>query len=54
MVTVPSAAAAIAVEVSRLDAMSTFPHGFAVVGRWVSLRWGAPLIPRAGLEETCQ
>jgi hypothetical protein len=49
-VTDPSAAAAMAVEVSSLDVMSTLPHGFAVLGRWTSLRWGVPLTPRAGLE----
>jgi hypothetical protein len=38
MVTVPSAAAAMAVEVSRFAAMAMLPHGFAVLGRWTSLR----------------
>lgn len=51
MVTVPSAAAAMAVEVSRLDAMLTVPHGFASVGRWVLPRLGVPWTPRAGLNK---
>jgi hypothetical protein len=40
-----------AVEVSRFAAMAMLPHGFAVLGRWTSLRWGAPLTPRAMLEK---
>jgi hypothetical protein len=51
MVTVPSAAAAMGVEALRLDAMSILPHGFAVLGRGTTLRWGVPLRPRAGLKK---
>jgi hypothetical protein len=51
IVTVPSAATGMAVEVSRLAAMVMLPHGLAVLGRWTSLRWGVPLTPRAMLEK---
>jgi hypothetical protein len=49
-VTDPSAATGVAVEVSRVVAGSMLPQGFAVEGRCTSLRAGAPLTPRAGLE----
>lgn len=49
-VTDPSAATGVAVEVSRVVAGSMFPQGLAVEGRCTSLRAGAPLTPRAGLE----
>ena len=44
---VPFADAVTSAEVS-IAARLALPQGFAVVGRWTSLRVGAPLIPRAG------
>jgi len=53
MVTVPSAATGIAVDVSIVVAGLMLPQGCAVEGRCTSLRWGVPLTPRAGLGIAC-
>lgn len=48
IVTDPSAATGVAVDVSIVCAMLTLPQGDAVDGRWTSLRAGLAT-PRAGL-----
>ena len=52
-VNVPSLLSAIVPEVSMVCAMFVLPHGFAVEGRWTSLRWGVPLTPSSGAIAAC-
>jgi hypothetical protein len=49
----PAASAATAVEVSIADAMSTLPHGLAVLGFWTFARASVPVTPSAGETPAC-
>ena len=49
----PSALAVIACVAPSVDAMSTFPHGFAADGRSTSFRTGVPETPSAGMTIAC-